>query len=136
VAILAKDLRIKLEDRPGALATIGEALGQADVNIDGICGFARDMSAREDRELITHTFHILVEDPAKARTALNKFGIIVEEERDVVIPKVIDRPGEIGRICRRLAGAGINIDFLYTITDTRFVLGVDDIETARKVLKL
>lgn len=133
---MAKDLKIKLEDKPGALATIGEALGQAGVNIEGICGFARDMGAREDRELITHTFHILVEDPIKARTALNKFGIMVEEERDIIIPQVIDRPGEIGRICRRLAEEEINIDFLYTITDTRFVLGVDDIETARKVLKL
>ena len=133
---MAKDLKIKLENRPGALATIGEALGQAGVNIDGLCGFASDVNAREDRELIMHTFHILVEDSVKARAALIAEGIKIEEERDVVIPKVIDRPGEIGHICRKLANAGVNIDFLYTITNTRFVLGVDDIEAARKLLNL
>jgi len=133
---MAKDLKIKLDNRPGALATIGEALGQAGVNIDGLCGFARDVNAREDRELIMHTFHILVEDSVKARAALIAEGIEIEEERDVVIPKVIDRPGEIGHICRKLANAGVNIDFLYTITNTRFVLGVDDIEAARKLLNL
>ena len=131
-----KDLKIKLDNRPGAIATIGEALGQAGVNIDGLCGFARDINAREDRELVMHTFHILVEDPIKARTALKSVGIKVEEERDVVIPEVINRPGEIGRICRKLANAGVNIDFLYTITNTRFVLGVDDIEAARRILNL
>ena len=133
---MTKDLKIKLENKPGALATIGEALGQAGVNIDGLCGFARDMNAREDRELVMHTFHVLVGDPAKARAALVAAGIRVEEERDVVIPKVVDRPGEIGRICRMLSNAGVNIDFLYTITNTRFVLGVDDIEAAQKLLNL
>jgi hypothetical protein len=136
VVTLAKDLKIKLENRLGALAIIGETLGQAGVNIDGICGFARDVGAREDRELVTHTFHILVDDADKARAALKNVGIRVDEERDVVIPKVIDRPGEIGHICRKLADSGVNVDFLYTITDTRFVLGVDDIEEARRLLNL
>jgi hypothetical protein len=133
---MSKDLKIKLDNRPGALATIGEALGQAGVNIDGLCGFARDVNAREDRELIMHTFYILVEDSVKARAALIAEGIEIEEERDVVIPKVIDRPGEIGRICRKLANAGVNVDFLYTITNTQFVLGVDDIEATLKLLNL
>jgi len=133
---LAKDLKIKLEDRPGALASIGEALGKAGVNIDGICGFAREVSVREDRELVTHIFHILVDDAYKARVALKNVGIRVEEEREVVIPKVIDRPGEIGRICRMLSDSEVNVDFLYTITDTRFVLGVDDVEKARRLLNL
>ena len=35
---MTKDLILTLEDRPGALAKMGEALGQAGVNIDGICG--------------------------------------------------------------------------------------------------
>lgn len=133
---MQKDLKIKLEDRPGVLATFGEALGEAGVNIDGICGFARDMNAREDRDLVMHTFHVLVKDPDKARAALRAVGIKVEEERDVVIPTVIDRPGEIGRICRKLANASINVDFLYTITNTRFVLGVDDTEKASRILNL
>ena len=73
---------------------------------------------------------------ARARVALDNVGIKIEEERDVVIPEVINRPGEIGRICRKIADSKVNIDFLYTITDTRFVLGVDDLEGARRLLNL
>lgn len=131
---MSKDLKIYLEDKPGSIALIGEALGKAGVNIDGICGFARDVKSGEDRELVTHTIHILVQDAVAARIALKTIGVRVEEERDVVIPTVPDQPGEIGRVCRRLADAGVNIDFFYTITNTRFVLGVDDIKKALNLL--
>jgi hypothetical protein len=131
---MAKDLKIYLEDKPGSIALIGETLGKAGVNIDGVCGFARDVKSGEDRELVTHTIHILVQDAVAARNALKTIGVRVEEERDVVIPTVPDQPGEIGRVCRRLADAGVNIDFFYTITNTRFVLGVDDIKKALNLL--
>ena len=131
---MAKDLKIYLEDKPGSIARITETLGKVGVNIDGICGFARDIKSGEDRELVTHTIHILVQDAEAARVALNTIGVRVEEERDVVIPTVPDRPGEFGRVCRRLADAGVNIDFFYTITNTRFVLGVDDIKKTLHLL--
>ena len=131
---MAKDLKIYLEDKPGSIALIGETLGNAGVNIDGICGFARDVKSGEDRELVTHTIHILVQDAVAARIALKTIGVRIQEERDVVIPTVPDRPGEIGRVCRRLADSGVNIDFFYTITNTRFVLGVDDIKKALNLL--
>ena len=35
-----KDLTVQLEDRPGTLAELGEALGNAGINIEGIAGFA------------------------------------------------------------------------------------------------
>jgi hypothetical protein len=34
-----KDLTIILKDKPGTLAQVGEILGQAGVNIEGLCGF-------------------------------------------------------------------------------------------------
>ena len=35
---MAKDLSVILEDKPGMLALLGEVLGRAGVNIEGICG--------------------------------------------------------------------------------------------------
>jgi hypothetical protein len=55
---MAKDLTVYLEDRPGTLATLGETLGNAGINIDGMCGFAS-----EGRGI----FHVLVDDGAAAR---------------------------------------------------------------------
>ena len=102
---------------------MGKALGNAGVNIEGMCG-------RCEGDRIAH---VLVDDAAAARAALGGAGIEVQEERDVLIMKVPDKPGVLGAICRRLGDAGVNIDFFYAATDTRVVLGVDDLEKAESV---
>lgn len=117
-----KDLTVILEDHPGTLAAMGEALGKAGVNIDGLGGFAVEGKGM---------LHILVEDAAAARRALKGAGIEVGEERDVLILDVDDRPGELGKVCRRLANAGVNINLLYPTTGGQLVFGVDDLEKAR-----
>jgi len=117
-----KDLTVILEDRPGTLADMGETLGKAGINIEGACGFAV-----EDKGII----HILVEDAAAARRALEKVGIEVGEEREVLVLEIEDRPGALGEVCRRIANAGVNIDLGYLATNNRLVIGVDDLDKAR-----
>jgi hypothetical protein len=75
--------------------------------------------------------HILVEDAAAARKAIEAAGLQVQEERDVLVLKLGDRPGELGGICRKIAQAGVNINLTYAATDTRLVFGVDNLEAAR-----
>ena len=123
--MLKKDLTVVLEDRPGTLADLGEALGKAGVNIDGLCGFPC-----EGKGII----HVLVGDAASAREALEAAGFEVKGERQVIVLDVSDQPGEMGAICRRIANAGVNIDLIYAATRTRIVLGVDDLEKARSVI--
>ena len=123
---MTKDLILTLEDRPGALAKMGEALGQAGVNIDGICGVTFEGMGM---------IHILVDDPVKARRALEVAEIPVVREQDVLVLKLEDRPGELGNIARRLANAGVNIHFAYLATSTRLVLGVEDIQKAQGALR-
>jgi hypothetical protein len=69
-----KDLKVSLENRPGTLADLSEALGKAGVNIEGICGFAH-----EDKEFITYIAHILVDDSVSATKVLKSVGIKVED---------------------------------------------------------
>ena len=38
-----KDLTVSLEDRPGTLADLGEALGKAGINIEGMCAVASEI---------------------------------------------------------------------------------------------
>lgn len=124
---MPKDLTVILEDRPGSLARLGEVLGLAGVNIDGICGVTV-----EGKGLI----HILVEDGPKARRVLEVNHIQVTEETDVLVLEVQDRPGDLGNVARRLANANVNIHLAYLATATRLVVGVDDIEKAREALRL
>jgi len=49
------DLTVILEDRPGALADLGEATGGANINIEGMCVTSGGGKGE---------VHILVEDPA------------------------------------------------------------------------
>lgn len=123
---MSKDLTVILEDQPGSLAMVGEALGRAAVNIDGICGMTVEGKG---------VIHILVEDAAKARRALEANHIQVSGELDVLLLEVEDRPGVLGNIARRLANAEVNINLTYMATSTKLVIGVDDLEKARAAVQ-
>jgi hypothetical protein len=121
-----KDLTMVLENRPGELAKLGEATGKANINIEGMSG-----DAREGRGVL----HILVEDAGAARDALSGAGIEVVDERDVFVVDVEDRPGTLGEVARKLAGAEANVEFTYaTFGGCRVVFGVDDAAAAREAL--
>jgi hypothetical protein len=116
------DIAVELENRPGTLAELGEAAANAGINLDGICGFPSEGIG---------VIHVLVDDPAAARDAFTEAGITVRDEREVLVADVTDRPGELGELTRRLADGGVNVDLIYLATDTRLVLGVDDLDGAR-----
>ena len=46
---------------------------------------------------------------------------------------VEDRPGILAEITRRLTDAEININLIYLATNTRLILGVDELEKAQKL---
>ena len=122
---MSRDLTVVLEDRPGELARIGEATGQAGVNIEGMCAFTGE----------GHGFiHVLVSDAeAEAtRAALVDAGMGVADAREVLVVDVEDRPGTLGELARALADAGVNIDLLYTTYGgVKLVIATDDLESAR-----
>ena len=80
------------------------------------------------------TVHFLVKNPPPARTALRGAGYQLEDEKEVVVIPMTDRPGELTMVVRDLAEAGVNVNFLYLATGTRIVIGTDDVVKARQVL--
>jgi hypothetical protein len=119
---VARDLTVRLaEDRPGALAGVVQALSGSGVNVEGIAE-------------IEGVVHVLARDPNAARTALRSAGYEIDGELEVVVLPMPDRPGELHMILRRLADAGVNVRFAYLATDTRVVIGADDVTRARKAL--
>ncbi len=122
---MATDLSVELENRPGTLAHLGEILGKAGINIEGGCGF--DMGGKG-------VLHFLVENAAATRKALEAANIKVTGERPVLLTKIADRPGEFGKLARRIADAGVNIDLFYLTAKNQAVLGCDNLEKARKAI--
>jgi hypothetical protein len=126
VVPMATDLRIEADDRVGELATLSEELGKVGVNIEGLCAVVTDRGG---------VLHVLVEEPNRARQALEGAGYTVAAEHEaIVLDGVEDRPGYLGEIARRLADNNVNIEVAYLATNTRLVLGVDDVAAAQQAL--
>src|SRR5258708_2645164 len=120
-----KDLAIELENRPGALAEMGEALGRAGVSIEG--GGVWVVNG-------TGVGHFLFQDGTAARKALEAAGIRVVAERDVVVQRLKQAvPGQLGLLTRRMAEAGVNIEVLYSDHNHQLILVVDDVVRGREV---
>jgi hypothetical protein len=128
---MAKDLLVTLTDQPGEGARLGEALGNAGVNIEGLCAIMVDGTA---------TVHVLVDDVAGATAALEGAGITVEAETDVIVSPALpdpdlDTPGRFGAMARALADAGINITLVYVASRNRVVLATSDNQRATQLLQ-
>ena len=119
------DITVRLADEPGTLAALGEVLGEAGVNIDGICGVPCEGFG---------LLHILVQDPELTREVLQRAGFTLEQARQVLLLDIIDRPGELGGIARRLADADLNINLLYLTASMDLVIGVDQLDLAAQLL--
>ena len=122
------DLTIVLTDKPGELARIGEATGEAGIDILGMAAFTG-----EGRGII----HILVDDAqaSAARQALEDAGMGVADQREVLVVDVEDRPGTLGELARTLGEAGVNIELAYTIFGgVKVAIATDDLDSARAAL--
>jgi hypothetical protein len=117
---MAKDLTITTEDRPGGLASVGEALGAAGINIEGLLGIGM-----EGRGII----HVCVQDGTAARKALEGAGIKVEGEAEAILGNPVqgaDQAGTMGMMARAIADGGVNVRVVYLATNNRAVMVTDD----------
>jgi hypothetical protein len=120
-----RDLAIALENRPGALAEMGEVLGRAGVSIEGGGVWVVDGRA---------VGHFLFRDGGAARRVLEAAGITALGEREVVVQRLRqEEPGQLGKLARRMAEAGVNIEVMYSDHANQLILVVDDLVRGRAV---
>ncbi len=125
---LLKDIAVVLENKPGALAELGEILGKENINIEGLCG-----ALCEGDDIV----HVLVEEAGKAYNVLERAGFTIKEQRDVLVIDIRDitkTPGSGGRLFRKLAQEEINIELIYMAENHRLIIGVDDLKKAQAVI--
>ena len=120
---MAIEFRVILEDIPGALARLGQVLGDARVNIEAIQGVSIERKS---------VVQFVPRNPAAAAQALDVAGIPYTK-RDVLIVRVLDEPGTLGDVALVMSTAEINIDSVYVTTRGHIVLGVDDLAGATQV---
>jgi hypothetical protein len=123
---MATDLTLYLDDQPGELARVGDVLGEAGANIEGLCALTSAGGLAE--------VHILVQDPTPAFEALQRAGIKIIAEEEVIVLPVADRPGTLGEVARKLGLADVNLTTAYLATNTRLVLAADNLAAAKSAL--
>ena len=119
------DLTIEVENEPGALARVAQAISDAGVNIS---------AATYTGPGATAELHILVPHAEAVRHALAITNQGVTREREVVVVEAHDQPGELADLARKVAKAGVNLDLLYLATRTRVVFGAEDLDALKAAL--
>jgi hypothetical protein len=120
-----KDLEILLQNKPGALALLGETLGKKHISIEGGGVFHNGENS---------IAHFLMENTEKAKEELSRVGITVTRVSDVLVQKLRqDLPGQLGMFCRRLSDRGVNILVQYSDHFNQLIIVVDDHEKGKEV---
>ncbi|RME93568.1 MAG: ACT domain-containing protein [Verrucomicrobia bacterium] len=111
---IVTQLAVFLENKPGTLARVCEALGEAGINIHALT----------TSDTVDHTvLRMVVSDPRKALFLFEERNVLVVET-EVLMLDADNRPGVLARVAASLAKARINIDYLYCATSPRTRHGV------------
>jgi hypothetical protein len=126
---IATQLAIFLENRPGMLARVCDALSAARINI-----YAITSSDTVDHVVI----RMVVSDPRKAMLIFEEHGTLVVDD-EVLLVEGDNKPGSLARISHQLARGRVNVEYLYSATHPRVkkglvVLRVDNVKKAMKIL--
>ena len=124
-----KQLTAFIENQPGKLKSMVEAISKADVNI-------RAMSIADTKDF--GILRLIVSDTEKAKSALA--ASCVTSVIEVIAVKMTDKAGSLAEILEVLDKAGVNIEYMYAFTapadkGAYVVIRVDDNASAEKVLK-
>jgi hypothetical protein len=126
---ITKQLAVFLDNRPGTLARLADALAEAKINI-----YAITTSDTVDHSVV----RLVVSDYRRALHLFEEHGVLVIED-DVLMIEGDNKPGSLSRLAHRLAEAKINIEYCYSATGPRekrglMIMRVSDAKKALKVL--
>jgi hypothetical protein len=103
-----KQLSFMMPDRAGLLSEVTTALAGAKVNIKAVCAYGMQNEA---------TFMLTSDSNAKAKKALAPLGVVELKEEDVFAVEMTNKPGELQKVAKKIADAGINIIYMYGTTN-------------------
>lgn len=124
-----KEFDVFVKNKPGELAKICELLGGNGVNIKAIAS-----ERSHDEPLV----RIVTDDEKTTQSSLQRKGIPFDT-KDVLSVRLTDKPGELGRMARKLARAGVNVDSIFILSKedgfTDMALTVDNLKKAKEAMR-
>ena len=104
-----KQLSVFVENRRGKLAEITEALATEGIDL-------RALSLSDASEF--GLLRLIVSKPDEAYTLLREKGMMVRAN-EVVAIGVADKPGGFSEATRIISGAGVNLEYMYTLASPK-----------------
>jgi hypothetical protein len=123
------DIRVVTANRPGAGLHLLKALADEGISLDGFCA---DIRPGERWVYV----HLLVDDGEKARTVLERAGLEVTASHDVDILDLENKAGTLADAVKGYTDAGRNIEVLYMASDSRIVVGTEDMQAQRHGVRM
>lgn len=120
-----KQLSVFIENKAGRVSEVTDVLGDAGINIRGF-----SVSDTADYGIV----RLIVDDPDKGRDVLSAAGFTVKENL-VLCLDLPDHPGGLAGVLKVVSGAGVNIEYVYSLISTYVVINVADIERAAALLE-
>jgi hypothetical protein len=126
----AKQISAWVDDRPGMLGRVADALGEKGISIRAFMAAVMDGKG---------FVRVVVDRPAAAKRVFAAHGWEITED-EVVEVTVPDRPGALGAVADRLGAAGVNIQYAYVGTaksaqKVNLYLAVPDVKLALRALR-
>jgi hypothetical protein len=127
---IVQQLAVFLENKPGALASVCDALAIAKINIFGLT-----VSDTTDHAVV----RMVVSNTDRAMAVFESYGTLVVES-DVLMIQNDNKPGSLSRIAHALSAKKINIDYGYlasmpTAKKGLLIIRVTDPKRALALLK-
>lgn len=104
----SKQLSFTMPNRVGLLSEVSTAIAKVKVNIIAACAYEMEDKAY---------FMMITSSNAKAKKAIAPLGVEVREE-DVISVDLPNKVGELQKVAKKIADAGININYMYGTTST------------------
>ena len=120
-----KQLSVFIENKAGRVSEVTDVLGDAGINIRGF-----SVSDTADYGIV----RLVVDDPDHGREVLSAAGFTVKEN-EVICLDLPDHPGGLAGVLKVVSGAGVNIEYVYSLISTYVVINVADIERAVALLE-
>ena len=126
-----KEITILAPNNVGSLAKIAEALGGIGVNIEAISAYENGEKA---------VFRVLTNDSTSALKAISKLVDFSAKDADILIVDLPNRPGELGKLTRKLANHKIDLESVYIVgkksdfTEVALKPSIDHLDKAKELL--
>lgn len=120
-----EEFTIFVKNQPGQLARITDALSRNGVNIESLV----TEGTREDG-----TIKVVTSDANTTKRALEQARISFQT-KEVLVVKILNRPGELTKVTKKMGAANVNVESIYLLGDEKFAVRANDMKKLREVLK-